>query len=208
MAGPWDSNMKQLVRDFAQDYISFLVEGATFESELNAHLPRRSLDADTLIKVRRKRRVFLIHMEFQARNEKEMPLRVCEYNLQATRKYKLPVSSFVFYLQRDGTVPESPFVLRIPEGEEVHRFNYHPIEVYTISSDVLRQAGLPGLLPLLPLTRDGACQRVVEELIEDVEQVKDETKRKNLLTAGLNFASLAFGEKWRSGLVAQEVSYA
>lgn len=103
--------------------------------------------------------------------------------------------SFVFYLQRDGNIPTSPFVLEIAGIGEILRFNYHPIEVYNMSSEDLRQIGLPGLLPLLPLTRDGACQRVVEEMIEEVEQIEDEAERKDLLAASLNFASLAFGKE-------------
>jgi len=86
-------------------------------------------------------------------------------------------------------------MLEIAGIGEILRFNYYPIEVYNMGSEDIRRVGLPGLLPLLPLTRDGACQRVVEDMIESVEQVEDEVKRKSLLTAGLNFASLAFGKE-------------
>ena len=157
--GQWDSSMKQLVRDFVQDYVSYLVDGAMFVSELNAHLPNRNVDADTLLKVKRKRRPFLIHIEFQARIEKNMPARMCEYNLQALRKYKLPAISFVFYLQSGGRVPQSPFLVEIEDVAEIHRFNYHSIEVYNMTSETLRKIGLPGLLPLLPLTKGGASPR-------------------------------------------------
>jgi hypothetical protein len=51
MAGQWDGRMKRLVKDNPQDFVSWLKQGAQFHSELNAHLPSRSIDADTLFKV-------------------------------------------------------------------------------------------------------------------------------------------------------------
>ncbi|HEX9131100.1 MAG TPA: hypothetical protein VF844_02285, partial [Ktedonobacteraceae bacterium] len=67
MAGQWDGRMKRLVKDNPQDFVSWLKQGAQFHSELNAHLPSRSIDADTLFKVTLNGYPFLLHIEFQTR---------------------------------------------------------------------------------------------------------------------------------------------
>jgi len=53
----------------------------------------------------------------------------------------------------------------LPNGEEVVRFHYRSIELGKIAAGELLQTGLIGLLPLLPLTKDGARREVVEEMI-------------------------------------------
>ncbi len=62
-------------------------------------------------------------------------------------------------------VPISPFIRGLPTGEEVVRFHYRSIELGKIIAGELLQTGLVGLLPLLPLTKDGARREVVEEMI-------------------------------------------
>lgn len=62
-------------------------------------------------------------------------------------------------------MPISPLIRGLPNGEEVVRFHYRSIELGKIIAGELLQTGLVGLLPLLPLTKDGARREVVEEMI-------------------------------------------
>jgi predicted transposase YdaD len=77
----------------------------------------------------------------------------------------LPVYSCVIYLKNHASVPRSPFTKGLPNGEEVVRFHYRSIELGKLVAGELLQTGLVGLLPLLPLTQDGARREVVEEMI-------------------------------------------
>ncbi len=89
-----------------------------------------------------------------------------EYNVLATRQYDyLPVYSCVVYLKNQGDVPKSPFIRKLPTGGEVIRFHYRSIELGKLTSEEVLQTGLVGLLPLLPLTQDGARREVVEQMI-------------------------------------------
>ena len=53
--------------------------------------------------------------------------------------------------------------------------------IYALTEQ-LEQTGLVGLLPLLPLTERGAKQKVVEEMITDVQSLADEESQANLLS--------------------------
>ena len=71
----------------------------------------------------------------------------------------------MIYLKNHSSVPHSPFLRGLPNGEEVVRFHYRSIELGKLAAGELLQTGLVGLLPLLPLTKDGARREVVEEMI-------------------------------------------
>ena len=71
----------------------------------------------------------------------------------------------MIYLKNHSSVPHSPFLRGLPNGEEVVRFHYRSIELGKLVAGELLQTGLVGLLPLLPLTQDGARREVVEEMI-------------------------------------------
>lgn len=192
MAGQWDGRMKRLVKDNPQDFVTWLAQGARYHSELNAHLPSRNIDADTLFKVTLDGRLFLLHIEFQTRRDRSMAKRLWEYNVLTTCKYKLPVRSYVIYLKKDRSVAKSPLVIALPDGEEIHRFKFTSIELYKFPTAQIKQTGLIGLLPLLPLTKEGAKQVIVEEMITDIQRLAGEEAQGNLLSFGFAFASLAF----------------
>jgi hypothetical protein len=45
-----------------------------------------------------KKETFILHIEFQTTDEKEMVYRMAEYKAILQRKFKVPVKQFVFYL--------------------------------------------------------------------------------------------------------------
>jgi hypothetical protein len=58
---------------------------------------------DQLLKITdRKNETFILHLEFQVADEKEMAERMLEYWVLVHRKYKLPIRQYVFYLS-EGT---------------------------------------------------------------------------------------------------------
>jgi len=121
-----------------------------------------------------------------------MAKRVLEYNVLASCKFDYTVISFVIYLKRDGNVIESPLIRKLPNGKEILHFNFITIKLWDISTDELRQTGLVGLLPLLPLTREGATHEVVEEVVTRLLDLEDQSRQTNLLSITFTLASLAF----------------
>lgn len=166
MPKPYDDAMKKLIGENSQDLLSWVAPGALFGKQLPYELSVENIYADGLIQASLDGNEFLAHFEFQSRNDVRIGERLLEYNVLASRQYNyLPVFSCVIYLKNHDDVPKSPFIRELPTGEEVVRFHYRSIELGKQTSADLVQTGLVGLLPLLPLTQDGARREVVEQMI-------------------------------------------
>src|SRR5713226_4952767 len=188
MAKQWDSLMKLLVEANKQDLISLLLPGATFERELNNEMQSRTLEADLLYIVNWNGIQVILHVEFQKRRDGNMARRLWEYNAQTTIISGLPVCSFVIYLQRDGSLVQSPYELPRPNGKAIHLFFFDTVKLWEIPGGFLKQEGIEGLLPLLPLTQDGVRHEVVNDMIVSL----DLAGKNDLLPLAYAFASLVF----------------
>ncbi len=129
MAGSWDGNLKRLVHEAPQDFVSWLLAGAHFEAELSPHLQDRQIDADLLYRIRFGDQPQLLHLEFQRRSDPQMARRLWEYNVLATCKFDCPVSSFVLYLKKDGQTAQSPHQVYLHDGRMVHHFHFEVIKL-------------------------------------------------------------------------------
>ncbi len=166
MPGPFDNVTKRLLREKPQHFVSWLVAEGIFLRILSNELKSRNIFADGLFSITVNEKPALLHIEFQTRKHATMPERLLEYNVLASSENGwLPVYTYVVYLRKDGKVPESPLIRRLPSGEESHRFYFHVIEVAKISAKQLLQRGLLGLLPLLPLTDGGTEPEVMQEMV-------------------------------------------
>ncbi len=188
MAKQWDSLMKLLVEANKQDLISLLLPGATFERELNTEMQSRVLEADLLYVVTWDGLQVIMHVEFQKRRDGNMARRLWEYNAQTTIISGLPVCSFVIYLQYDGNVVQSPYELPRPNGRAIHLFFFDTVKLWEIPGEFLKQEGIEGLLPLLPLTQNGVHHEVVDDMIVSL----DRAGKSDLLPLAYAFASLVF----------------
>jgi predicted transposase YdaD len=166
MPKPYDDAMKKLVGGNPQDLVPWVIPGAQFGKQLPLELRVENIYADGLLQATLDGKEFLAHIEFQTRYDGRIGERLLEYNVLASRQYKyLPVCSCVIYLKNHSSVPQSPFLRGLPNGEEVVRFHDRSIELGKLEAGELLHTGLVGLLPLLPLTKDGARREVVEEMI-------------------------------------------
>ena len=78
-----------------------------------------------------------------------------------------------------------------PTGLTVHRFIFQNIKLWEIPGEILKQQNLSGLLPLLPLTKEGKSREVVEETIECLQQAG----KADLLPLLYAFSALLFEKK-------------
>lgn len=190
MPKPWDRKMKRLLTEAPQDFVEWLLSGAQYVGIVSSELDGEPLYTDMLYDVLQEGKPSLLHIEFQRRRDAKMAERLWEYNVRATIQYKCPVWSCVIYLKKDSTVARSSLTKEMPDGRAVHRFDFDVIRLWEIPTRELKQKKLDGLLPLLPLTRDGAQRKVVEEVIAGLAPAGQEPKAELLvLTYGL--ASLA-----------------
>ena len=188
MPGPWDDLMKMLVGANPQHFVTWLVEGAEYKGERSTELKNRTIEADILYNLTLNGKEMVLHIEFQRRRDGNMGKRLWEYNVLTTYTSGVPVCSFAIYLRKDGRVIEPPYPIVIPNGEIVHLFYFKNVKLWEVPAETLKQTGLIGLLPLLPLTKDGARQEVVDEMITELVVAGE----KNLLALSQLLGALAF----------------
>ncbi len=122
------------------------------------------MQVDSFLKVRYQGEVCLVDIEIQAEAESKMGWRLYKYAARASSIFDLPVISVVFWLERHGRIPPSPFEIRI--GKHLSGvWHYTSIEVYRLKAAEILALGeqdIVGLLPLVPLTHDGGTVEQIE----------------------------------------------
>jgi predicted transposase YdaD len=196
----WDGKMKQLVQVAQEDFVKWLVKGGRFEGELSPNFATRDRDGDTLWQISIDRMPSLFHLEFQLKAEANMGRRMWEYNVDAAIKYQQPVKSGVVYLTKPGHPDAAPpYQLKLPNGEVMHTFWFTVIELCKIPTKRLFQAGLTGILPLVPLTQEGQDHSAIEEVIKELRQPHVK-RQEELLALTYGLAGLVFKgdreQKW------------
>ena len=88
-------------------------------------------------------------------------------------------------------MPQPPLPWKSADGRKTIDFYYEVIELVKLSTAQLRAFGEIGLLPLVPLTKDGASLDKIEEMFTDLQHAG----KLDLLQIGQMIASLAFGDK-------------
>jgi hypothetical protein len=185
--GTWDDLIKVLITANPQSIISFLFPGAQFLENLNTELrnPIRNVVADFLLKVLWMGLEIILHLEFQRHAEEVMPKRVWEYNVLSTYIYQRPTLSFVVYFVEEANIAEPVYTIKVGE-RAIHAFAYQNVKLWELAGTQLKQPGIEGLLPLLPLTKGGASYDVVEDMIAQLLA----TGKQDLLPLGYSFAAL------------------
>ncbi len=79
----------------------------------------------------------------------------------------------------------------------LHCFNFTNVKLWEIPVELFKGTELVALLPLVPLTQNGATHEIIVETVNDIERlVENETVKNELVSLTLTLASLAFlGEK-------------
>jgi flagellar biosynthesis/type III secretory pathway protein FliH len=189
MANIWDDLMKMLVRAHPQDFVSLVFSGVQYIGDVTNELKVRSVEADFLCNAKLGENDIVVHVEFQRRHDYTMQRRMWEYNSATDYLTGLPVHSFVVYLWEDEYVVD-PIYRRVSGGEEIYVFSYKNIFLWKVPPEVLEQAGLEGMLPLLPLTRGAADAR--DEIIETMINRLREAHKEDVLALGYAFAGLVY----------------
>lgn len=190
MAKPWDDTMKRLIRAHPQHFVSWVLKGAIFKAALSIELKNWTRETDFLLDVIQNERQMLVHMEFQSREDEDMAQRLLEYNVLATREHGRPVLSCLIYLRKDSRIAESPLIWQLPDGQKILYFHFIVIKLWEIKAEELIQTDLTGLLPLVPLTKDGGQYEVIDEIATKLAAANEY----NLLEYARRFASLVFRE--------------
>ncbi len=192
LAQPWDDSLRKLVQADPQAFVHLVDPEAEYLNAIKEKLKPLTREVDGLLLTQRKDgRQQLIHIELQSTNDPTMGDRMVLYHVLARTQYNLPVLSCVIYLRQDGLVPQPLHRWEAADGSVTNEFHYRVVEVANMTSEELRAFGEIGLLPLLPLTKDGATREKGEEMFTDLQVAGN----LELLQIGQLIASLAFGNR-------------
>jgi predicted transposase YdaD len=191
MAKPWDDSLKKLVQADPQAFVSWFVPDASFTGARPHELKHWTLEVDALLGVQVNGQDMLVHLEFQTYNDPTMAERLLRYNVLARSEHRLPVLSCVIYLLGSGEASPSPLSWMLPTDQEVLRFHYQSVELKALLPEEVMRTGLTGLLPLLPLTKNGARREIVESMFGRLLAAK----KIELVPIGYTLASLAFSRE-------------
>lgn len=186
MSKIWDDSMRALVRASPQAFVDLVLPDARYVGEFPHKLKHWQLEVDALLEVMVDEQKMLLHLEFQTYNDADMPERMLRYNVLARSEYHIPVCSCVIYLLKDGPIQTSPLRWGLPTGAHVLEFAYTHIEIGALSQADILATKQVGLLPFIPLTRDGATRASVQQVLTTLES----THNRDLELVGFALASM------------------
>jgi predicted transposase YdaD len=155
MPDVWDDSIKRLFREHPQDYVSWLVEGATYVGTVSGELKNRTRYADQLLTIAKSGKQSLLHIEVQSVEDRKIEHRLMEYNLFAMETYEMPVLSYLILLRPMAFMPISPVEISAFDEIDIWRFHYRLVKLWEVPAGELIRSSLLGILPLSPLTKGG-----------------------------------------------------
>jgi len=193
----WDSTLKWLIRVNPTGFVQWLIPGAVFVKEQPSSLQSQEREVDALLEVTMNGVRMLLHIEFQTYNDVTMAERLLLYNVLARSVHGVPVWSCVIYLLKDGMVRQSPLRIALPDGQTVHEFHFESIEIGQLSPDDILNMNNIALIPLMPLTNDGANRDGLLRMFAELKKrgVQTETQTNDLELIGYTLASLVLLRK-------------
>lgn len=169
--GATDQIFKRLLHDFAQAVIQLAFGSAGEVEALPSELAiERQLLPDSLFRATVDGIKCLVNIEAQFEPDDEMPRRCYEYAARAWLAYHLPVLSLVIYVYPRGAITPGPFQMNVGRWPSGLWYVYN-LELYKLMPADLLGLGLPGLLPLVPLTK-GATWSDAEEAMRRATAVQ------------------------------------
>ncbi len=189
----WDNSLSALINSNPQAFLDLLLPGAACLHQHRTKLKGMQRQPDAVLEVERHGERFIFNPEFQSAQDIAMAERLLLYHVLLWDEYKLPVRTCVLALLPRAKIPLSPLLWTQPgepSGQRVERirFSYEVIELWEKCPEDLLGLGHVALYPLLPLTKDGATQEMVEAMFE---RLPGEQHREFALI-GFTFAAIMF----------------
>ncbi|MGH7199701.1 MAG: Rpn family recombination-promoting nuclease/putative transposase, partial [Planctomycetaceae bacterium] len=197
MSKAFDRTLRHLLEHWPEDWLRLagVREWGTIQS-VDADLATVSPEADKVFLLSRPAE-WLLHLEFQAGYDADLPHRVHLYNTLVHHRHRKPAGSVVFLLRRQADGPAMTGVLRRerPEGRTYLEFQYDVIRVWELSADTVLAGGL-GVLPLAPIA-DDASDRLAE-IVRQIETRTTEEASPSAASELLTSTSILMGLRYPS----------
>ncbi len=154
-------------------------QGATVRSVGDRELKELRRQVDCVVELERRGEVYLRHLEFQDRDDPNMPRRCFEYNTLLHLESRLPVVTTVLYVTPPG--PSSKPVYRSQLGEQVLiHYRFECVKLWELDAGEAVASGKPGIQALAPLM-SGVDLRLLGTACRTIERSAPEPQKPDLL---------------------------
>ncbi|BAY90196.1 MULTISPECIES: DUF4351 domain-containing protein [unclassified Tolypothrix] len=203
----YDNLCKILAEKYPLDFTRWLLNQEPQKIEiLKTELSIEPIRADSVTFLQTENRI--LHLEFQTTIKSQTPiaLRMLDYYVRLTRKYQVPVTQVVIFLQE--TSDEIAFTEEYISEVTTHR--YRVIRMWEQDSAIF--LGNLALLPFAPLTRTDSPAALLSQIAQEIAKIPDIETRQNTaayteILAGLKFEKYFIRQLLREELMQESVIY-
>ncbi len=184
-----DNISKFLIEQYSADFAAWLLgESITLTTINPTELNVEPIRADSVMLLQSSQ--VILHTEFQTVSDETMPFRMADYYLRLKRKFpERDIQQIVIYLK-----PTSSQLVRQTSYQTplmTHQFRVirlweEPVEVFLST---------PGLLPYAVLSQATDKERVLAQVVKELEQITDQREKSNLAAATSILAGLQLNEQ-------------
>ncbi|MBX9257937.1 Rpn family recombination-promoting nuclease/putative transposase [Desmonostoc muscorum CCALA 125] len=203
----FDNVCKILAEKYPRDFARWLLPDEPQKIKvLKTELSIEPVRADSVIFLQTENRI--LHLEFQTtqKSDPPIPLRMLDYFVRLVRKYDVPITQVVIFLQE--TSKEIAFTEEYVNEMTNHR--YRVVRMWEQDSALFLDN--PALLPLAPLTQTDSPQGLLSQVAQSVAKISDRETRQNIaayteILAGLRFEKDFIRQLLSEDLMQESVIY-
>jgi predicted transposase YdaD len=173
---PYDNSIKNILKEDAAKILPHLLSGVELIDTLDIEVMRSPMRADRVYLVRYKDQPHILHLEFQAGADDEIPYRLLVYHANLLRDYQqYPIITMVIYLFK-SRLPTPP-LKEMSAEEEILTFHFSIQALWKMDArQYVRQHTIP-LYTLLSAMQNADTVTLLEAIQEMVEYYQhDQTK--------------------------------
>jgi predicted transposase/invertase (TIGR01784 family) len=196
----YDNLCKVLAEKYPRDFARWLLNQEPQEIEiLKTELSIEPIRADSVTFIKTNNRI--LHIEFQTRTSSKtfIPLRMLDYSIRLIRKYQVPVTQVVIFLQE--TDDEIAFTEEYVNETTTHR--YRALRMWEQDSALFLCNN--ALLPLAPLTKTTSPQTLLSQVAQEIAKIPDIKTRQNTAAYTEILAGLKFEKDFIRQLLSEDI---
>ncbi|MDZ8052065.1 MAG: Rpn family recombination-promoting nuclease/putative transposase [Aulosira sp. ZfuVER01] len=196
----FDNVCKILAEKYPAEFARWLLPNEPQKTEvLKTELSIEPIRADSVIFLQTENRI--LHLEFQTteKSETPIPLRMLDYFVRLVRKYDVPITQIIIFLQE--TSNEIAFTEAYVN--EMTNHSYRVIRMWEQDSALFLEN--PALLPLAPLAQTDSPQTLLSQVAQSVARISDRETRQNTAAYAEILAGLRFNKDFIRQLLSEDI---
>lgn len=172
----YDSTLKSLLQDQADEILNFLIGDVTFIQALDGEaIKPTALRTDRFYQIMQSGKIKIAHIELETASDGDLPYRMLEYFAILYKHHRKAIIPIVIY-PFQTKLPETPLVIK-DDDDEILIFRYRIIALWTYQAQEYVDKHLVGLYAFLP-TMAGANYVLLSKALDEMKEWYKEQRRR------------------------------